>query len=169
MSGKVLWSLFDPWSPTMVLQEEKANASAGAPSHTHLQTFQMKTELRVLLEASNITVSCEAIHMVRWERGNKVVISSLPVFYGPSCGQVLHCSHWESPSLIGNMSQPERREGDSKMKGPRETRGREKGMRLRWTINLKTFVFSAASSTNLCYKIHVDSSFLNTNTLALFG
>lgn len=48
MSGKVLQSLFDPLSPTVVLQEGKANASAGATSHTHRQTFQMKTELRVL-------------------------------------------------------------------------------------------------------------------------
>ena len=55
------------------------------------------------------------------------------------------------------------------MKGPGATRGREKGMRLGWTINLKTFVFSAAFSMNLYYKIHIISSFLNTNILALFG
>lgn len=102
----------------------------------------------------------------RWEGGNKVVISSLPLFYGPSCGQILHCSHWQSPSLVGNLSQPEIREGDNKVKQPGATRGREKGMGLEWTINLKTFVFSAAY---LYYKIHIVSSFLNTNILALFG
>lgn len=81
---------------------------------------------------------------MKWEEGAKTAVSPLPLSEGPCWERAFRHSHQDTPSLLGNLSQPG--EGDSKVKGPGATRSAETGTGtgMEWIINLKTYIFPVA-------------------------